>query len=89
MGGANEIADSTHGELTLSVNGTVVDDPTPVWYSPHPKTELHVAASVNPLPAVKEPRGGAVSEFPMTIELVLGVKAVTEEVVEPAEELPV
>ena len=87
--GANEIADSTQVALGLSVKGTVVAEPTPVWYSPHPYTELHVPARVYPAPAVREPRGGAVSEFPITSELVAGVNDVTEEVVEPAEELPV
>ena len=45
--------------------------------------------SVNPLPAVKEEVLEDVSAFPITNELALGVKEVTETAVEPVEELPV
>jgi len=44
--GAKEMADSTHVALGLRVKGTVVAEPTPAWYSPHPDTELHVPARV-------------------------------------------
>ncbi len=42
-----------------------------------------------PPPAVKEEELEEVSVFPITNEFVVGVKAVTDGVVEPAEELPV
>jgi hypothetical protein len=84
-----DIADSAHGVLGLSVKGTVVAEPTPVWYSPHPYTELQVPESVYPAPAVNASAGGGVSVLPITIELALGVKEATEEVVDPAAELPV
>ena len=87
--GANDIADSAHGADTPRVKGTVVADPTPVWYSPHPYAELQVPLSVYPLPAVKEEVAEEVSAFPITNEFALGVKEVTEGVVDPAEELPV
>jgi len=48
-----------------------------------------VPLSVNPLPAVKEEVLEDVSAFPITNELALGVKEVTETAVEPVEELPV
>ena len=89
MLGAKEIADSTQGADTPRVNGTVVAEPTPVRYSPHPYTEEQVPLSVNPLPAVKEEVLEDVSAFPITNELALGVKEVTAGAVEPVEELPV
>ena len=33
---AKDIADSTQEAETLRVNGTVVAEVTPAWYSPHP-----------------------------------------------------
>jgi hypothetical protein len=71
----------------LSVIGAVVALDTPVWYSLHPYTDVHVPTAVNPVPAVRVVED--VSVFPMTIELRPGVKDVTEGVVEPAAELPV
>ena len=65
------------------------EKPTPVWYSPHPSTEVQVPERVKPVPAVIAPLGGGVSVLPITIELELGVKEVTEDVVEPTAELPV
>ena len=85
----NEIADSTHEADTPRVKGTVVAELTPVRYSPHPYTELHVPLRTNPLPAVKEVELVLVSVFPITIEVETGVKEVTEGVVDPPEELPV
>jgi len=70
------------------VNGTVVAEPTPACDSPHPYTEEQVPLSVYPLPAVKEEELEAVSAFPITNELALGVKEVTARDVEPEEELP-
>jgi len=48
-----------------------------------------VPLSVNPLPAVKEEVGEFVSAFPITNELALGVKEVTDGAVEPPGEFPV
>ncbi len=72
-----------------SVKGAVVAELTPVWYSLHPDTELHVPPRANPPAAVNEVELELVSVFPITIEVETGVKEVTEGVVEPAEELPV
>jgi len=87
--GANDIADSAHGADTPRVKGTVVAELTPVWDSAHPYAELQVPLSVYPPPAVKEEVLEEVSVLPITNELALGVKEVTDGVVEPPEELPV
>ena len=44
--GAKAMAASTHDAEGLIDIGTVVADPTPVWYSPHPATELQLPDSV-------------------------------------------
>ena len=87
--GAKDIADSTHGVEALRVDGTVVADPTPVSYSPHPSTELQVPESVNPLPAVKVVVVETPSTFPTTNEFELGVKDPTLADVDPTVEVPV
>ena len=87
--GAKEIADSAHGADAPRVKGTVVAELTPVCDSLHPLTEVQVPTSVYPLPAVNEEVPEPVSVLPITNELALGVKEVTDGVVEPAEELPV
>jgi len=87
--GAKDIADSTHGVEALSVDDTVVADPSPVSYSPHPSTELQLPESVNPLPAVNVVVLETPSTFPTTNELELGVKEPTLADVEPRLEVPV
>jgi len=73
----------------LRVIGAVVAVETPVWYSLHPYTDLHVPefAIVKPDPAVRVVE--VVSTFPMTMELRPGVNEATEAPVEPPLELPV
>jgi hypothetical protein len=40
VAGANDIATSDHPADALSVNGVVVAEPNPVWYSLHPWAAL-------------------------------------------------
>jgi len=54
----------------------VVEDPTPVWYSPQPPTELQVPERVYPLPAVKVVDEASV--LPTTTEPEVGDMDVTE-----------
>src|SRR4029077_10122246 len=79
MGGAKAIAASTQGTEVLNDIGTVVAELTPSWYSLHPLTEGQVPefTIVNPLPAVNVVE--ALSTFPMTRELRLGVIDATDE----------
>ena len=85
-----DIAASTHGVEAPKVSGTVVEaPPPPELYSLHPPTEVQVATIVNPAVAVKVVEPEAPSEFPTVNESAAGVNELTEELVEPAEELPV
>src|SRR5467141_2656949 len=93
--GPKDIADSTQPVEALSVDGTVVAEPTPSWYSLHPWAALFAshplapaATVVYPDPAVYFVAPEAVSTLPRTNELVAGVKEPTAALVEP-ELLPV
>ena len=89
VAGANDIADSTQGVEALRVDGTVVADPSPVSYSPHPSTVVQVPDRVNPLPTVNVVELDAVSTIPTTKEFEAGVNEETLAEVEPVLELPV
>jgi hypothetical protein len=81
--GANDIAVSAHGELVVSVNGTVVAEPNPVWCSPQAIPALQLPSRVNDPPELIVPAAPFASNCPITTELVAGVKEVTEAAVEP------
>jgi len=89
VAGAKEIAASAHAAEAPNVNWTVVAVPTPVSDSPHPYTVVQAPEREYPVPAVNVELDEAVSELPMTIELVAGVNEVTEVVEDPVDENPV
>jgi len=89
------MATSAHGVEALSVNGVVVAEPSPVWYSLHPceawlasHPPLPLATVVYPVPTVYFVEVEPVSTFPRTNEFELGVKEPTLAAVEPPVELP-
>src|SRR6267142_7185108 len=89
--GAKDIADSTQLVEALSVKGTVVAEPTPSWYSLHPRAALLASQPLAPAATVEYPAPTvyvvppeAVSTLPRTNELEAGVKEPTAALVEPA-----
>jgi hypothetical protein len=50
--GAKDTAASAHAVEALSVDGTVVAEPTPVWYSLHPWAALLASQPLAPVATV-------------------------------------
>ena len=93
--GVKDTATSAHGVEALSVNGVVVAEPSPVWYSSHPweaslasQPPAPLATVVYPAPTVYFVELEPVSTFPTANEFAFGVKEPTPAEVDPPVELP-